>query len=127
MPFIDHNSLGAPLLEHLRSLNTVEAIDAKIAAFKNASKNLRTTARNVERRVDPEDRRSRRLRATRRGGDLRKRLRPRLLAAQERVLKPLAPAERASLIDMLVRVLEANDAYARPGNGRRKPRKFSTS
>jgi DNA-binding MarR family transcriptional regulator len=77
----------------------------------------------VERRVDPEDRRSRRLRATRRGGDLRKRMRPRLLAAQERVLKPLTPTERTSLIDMLVRVLEANDAYAKPGNGRRKPRK----
>ena len=45
------------------------------------------------------------------------------LAELPRVLKPLTPAERTSLIDMLVRVLEANDAYAKPGNGRRKPRK----
>jgi MarR family transcriptional regulator, temperature-dependent positive regulator of motility len=77
----------------------------------------------VTRRVDPKDRRSRLLRATRRGGELRKRLRPLMHAAQERVLEPLTRAERALLIDMLVRVLEANDAYAKPGNGRRKPRK----
>lgn len=81
----------------------------------------------VERRIDADDRRTRLLHATRRGVELRQRLRPIMLAAQEQVLAPLSKAERASLLDMLVRVLEANDAYARPGNGRRKPRKSSTS
>jgi hypothetical protein len=50
-----------------------------------------------------------------------------LLAAQERLLAPLAKAERAALLDMLVRVIEANDSYARPGNGRRKPRRRTST
>jgi len=29
------------------------------------------------------------------------------------------------LLDMLVRVIEANESYARPGNGRRKPQRNS--
>jgi len=79
----------------------------------------------VERQIDDDDRRARRLRVTRKGSALRDRLRPDLLAAQEQILLPLSRTERKALIDMLVRVLEANDAYARPGNGRRKPRKTS--
>jgi len=75
--------------------------------------------------LDPDDRRARRLHVTKRGADLRRRLRPALLAAQERLLSPLSKAERAALVDMLVRVIEANDSYARPGNGRRKPRRKS--
>jgi DNA-binding MarR family transcriptional regulator len=79
----------------------------------------------VKRALDPDDRRARRLYVTKRGTDLRRRLRPALLAAQERLLSPLSKAERAALLDMLVRVIEANDSYARPGNGRRKPRRKS--
>lgn len=79
----------------------------------------------VKREVDPDDRRARRLYVTRRGADLRRRLRPVLLAAQERLLAPLSKSERVALMDMLVRVIEANDSYARPGNGRRKPRRKS--
>jgi len=81
----------------------------------------------VERKIDDDDRRARRLRVTRKGSALRDRLRPGLLAAQEQILAPLSKLERKQLIDMLVRVLEANDAYVRPGNGRRKPRKTSHS
>jgi MarR family transcriptional regulator, temperature-dependent positive regulator of motility len=81
----------------------------------------------VKRQIDPDDRRARQLYATRRGTNLRHRLRPSLLAAQERLLAPLSKAERHSLLDMLVRVIEANDSYARPGNGRRKPRRQSDS
>jgi len=77
----------------------------------------------VRRQTDPNDRRARQLFVTRYGSTLRNRLRPSLIAAQERLLAPLSKAERSSLIDMLVRVIEANDAYARPGNGRRKPRR----
>ena len=79
----------------------------------------------VKRELDPNDRRARRLYVTRRGADLRRRLSPVLLAAQERLLAPLSKSERVALLDMLVRVIEANDSYARPGNGRRKPRRKS--
>jgi DNA-binding MarR family transcriptional regulator len=81
----------------------------------------------VKRQIDPADRRARQLFVTRRGAELRRRLRPSLLAAQERLLAPLVKAERAALLDMLARVIEANDAYARPGNGRRKPRRRADS
>jgi DNA-binding MarR family transcriptional regulator len=81
----------------------------------------------VKRQTDPDDRRARQLYVTRRGTDLRHRLRPSLLAAQQRLLSPLSKAERTALLDMLVRVIEANDSYARPGNGRRKPRRKSDS
>ena len=77
----------------------------------------------VRREIDAEDRRARQLFVTRDGSTLRNRLRPSLVAAQERLLAPLSKAERSALMDMLVRVIEANDTYARPGNGRRKPRR----
>ena len=79
--------------------------------------------RLVKRQIDPDDRRARQLYVTRQGAELRNRLRPSLIAAQERLLAPLSKTERSALMDMLVRVIEANDAYARPGNGRRKPRR----
>lgn len=81
----------------------------------------------IRRQIDPNDRRARQLYVTRRGTDLRRRLRPSLLSAQERLLAPLSKAERTALLNMLVRVIEANDSYARPGNGRRKPRRRSNS
>ena len=77
----------------------------------------------IERRIDPGDRRARKLHVTERGTSLRGRLRPTLLSAQERLLAPLSKAERAALLDMLVRVIEANKSYALPGNGRRKPKR----
>jgi MarR family transcriptional regulator, temperature-dependent positive regulator of motility len=79
----------------------------------------------VERKIDPADRRARKLYVTTQTIDLRHRLRPDLLAAQERLLAPLSKPERVALLDMLVRVIEANDSYARPGNGRRKPQRKS--
>jgi DNA-binding MarR family transcriptional regulator len=77
----------------------------------------------VERRVSGADRRARELRATRRAVELRDRMRPRVLAAQASVLEPLKPAERMLLIELLTRVVEANDAHARPGAGRRRPQR----
>ncbi len=75
----------------------------------------------IARRVNPEDRRARALRLTASGGKLRRRLRPALLAAQQRIMAPLSPDERALLLDLLSRVVDGNESYARPGNGRRKP------
>lgn len=74
----------------------------------------------VEQRLDPGDRRSRLLRLTPRGHALRQELRSAGRAAQERILAPLAPAERPLFVDMLTRLVEAHEAYARPGNGRRR-------
>ncbi|WP_051379418.1 MarR family winged helix-turn-helix transcriptional regulator [Bradyrhizobium murdochi] len=81
----------------------------------------------VKRQTDPGDRRGRQLFLTRRGTELRLRLRPSMLEAQERLLAPLTKTERAALLDMLARVVVANGCYARPGNGRQRPRRRSSS
>src|SRR5262249_37506330 len=74
----------------------------------------------VERRVDPDDQRARRLYLTPKGEKLLAQLRPRNLAANERVLAPLSPSERELFLNLLVRIIQANAIYARPGAGRRK-------
>jgi DNA-binding MarR family transcriptional regulator len=81
----------------------------------------------VERKIDPGDRRGRQLFLTPRATELFHRMRPSLLEAQERVLAPLTKTERASLLDMLARVVVTNGSYARPGHGRRKPRRRTDS
>jgi DNA-binding MarR family transcriptional regulator len=77
-------------------------------------------AGHVVRHVHPTDRRARELRLTEQGHALRTMLRPETLAVQDRILAPLAPAERAAFVDMLTRLVQAHDSYARPGNGRRR-------
>jgi DNA-binding MarR family transcriptional regulator len=74
----------------------------------------------IERRIKDGDRRARELYLTPKGRKLWRRLRPKTSAANERVLAPLAPHERELLLDLLIRVIEENRAYARPGAGRRK-------
>jgi MarR family transcriptional regulator, temperature-dependent positive regulator of motility len=74
----------------------------------------------IERRIAAQDRRARVLRLTTRGKALRTELRSAARASQERILSPLAPAERRRFIDMLTRLVERHEAYARPGNGRRR-------
>lgn len=80
----------------------------------------------IERRINGSDRRARELYLTPRGKKLQQRLRPKLRAANDRILSPLSSAERKLLIDLLVRVIEANQHHARPGAGRRKPRMMET-
>lgn len=77
----------------------------------------------LERRLDPANRRSRRLHLTPAGLLLRRRLQPAALAAQDRILAPLDPEERLVLVDMLTRLVERHGRYARPGNGRNPPRR----
>ena len=77
----------------------------------------------VERRVDRADRRARLLHATRAGLGMRRRYRAALLAAQARIMASLSAEEQDTLIGLLSRIVESNDAYARPGNGRRKPKR----
>jgi DNA-binding MarR family transcriptional regulator len=74
----------------------------------------------VDRRMNGADRRARELRLTGRGTRLFKRLLPRNLAACERILAGLTAKEQETLMDLLVRVIEWNEPYARPGLGRRK-------
>ena len=74
----------------------------------------------VERRVNSTDRRARLLYLTKKGQRLFERLRPAMLAVNERILAPLEPAERELLLDLLLRVIAGNWAHARPGAGRQK-------
>jgi len=74
----------------------------------------------VDRRINGADRRARALRLTDRGRSLCQKLRPRNAAANRLILAALTPKERETLMELLVRVIESNEAYARPGAGRRK-------
>ena len=76
----------------------------------------------VERRPNDLDRRVWMLRCTPLGQKIRKRLRPRGLATQERLLSCLEPADRELFIDLMSHVVTANEKYVRPGAGRRKPK-----
>jgi DNA-binding MarR family transcriptional regulator len=74
----------------------------------------------VERHFDDADRRVWRLRCTRRGLHTRKRLAPRALASQDRLLACLGPQDRKAFIDLMIRIVTANEKFIRPGAGRRK-------
>lgn len=74
----------------------------------------------VERRMNGIDRRTRQLFLTEKGITLRRRIIPDTRAANDRILEPLKPNEREVFLKMLIRVIEGNKKYARPGNGRRK-------
>jgi len=76
----------------------------------------------VERQPNDSDRRAWMLRCTPLGRKTRKRLRPRALATQEKLLSCLKPADRELFIDLMSRVVMANEKYVRPGAGRRKPK-----
>jgi MarR family transcriptional regulator, temperature-dependent positive regulator of motility len=80
----------------------------------------------IDRRLDPGDRRARILALTARGSKLRRKLRQPIAQAHDRIMSALSDAERQMLVDMLARVIEANDRYAKPGNGRRLPKRGTT-
>jgi DNA-binding MarR family transcriptional regulator len=75
----------------------------------------------IERKVSAHDRRARALRLTPHGQALRDRLRAEGQASQERILAPLSREEGRTFLELLRRLVEAHEAYARPGNGRRRP------
>jgi DNA-binding MarR family transcriptional regulator len=74
----------------------------------------------IDRQVDGADRRARFLRLTKEGNKLVRRLRPKTMAANHRLLGVLQPAEREVFLDLLIRVVEGNRELDRPGAGRRK-------
>jgi MarR family transcriptional regulator, lower aerobic nicotinate degradation pathway regulator len=80
----------------------------------------------VERQPNDSDRRVWMLRCTPLGHKTRKRLRPRALVTQERLLSCLKSTDRELFIDLMSRVVTANEKYVRPGAGRRKPKSRRT-
>ncbi len=77
----------------------------------------------LTRDVDAVDRRARVLRLTPEGEALRRRLRPRMLAANARVLEALSAEEATTLLTLMQRVVEHHAELARPGSARRMRRK----
>jgi DNA-binding MarR family transcriptional regulator len=75
----------------------------------------------VERRANGKDRRVWMLRATARGQEVRRRVGPKTILEQKRLLSCLTAEERASFLHLFRRVVAANDSLVRPGAGRRKP------
>ncbi len=105
-PGIDQNTLSARLaLDRTSTGALVQALEKKGL---------------VTRAVSSTDRRARVLNLTAKGTALHAKLRPKGEAAQAEILSVLSAAERKALIDMLVRVIDANEEYVRPGAGRRK-------
>lgn len=74
----------------------------------------------IDRRINGEDRRARQLSLTTKGRKALDGVRPKVRATNERLLKPLARSEQKQFIDFMVRLIEGNPGYARPGAGRRK-------
>jgi len=74
----------------------------------------------IARRVSDEDRRVRQLRLTLRGDSVHKRLAPIVRRRQDQLLATLGDAERDAFMQMLIRVIDANEELARPGTGRKK-------
>jgi DNA-binding MarR family transcriptional regulator len=81
----------------------------------------------VERQVNGNDRRGRILRLTPKGETLYDQLHVNVFATHDRVLEPLTARERELFIEMLLRIIKHNAAYARPGAGRRKRGSLQTA
>ncbi len=105
-PGIDQNGLAARL--------GIERSHVSLLVEELGSRGL------LDRHVNGADRRARLLRLTPKGEKLYRRVLPGNAAANDRILEPLTPHERKLLHDMLVRIIQRNGAYARPGAGRRK-------
>ena len=74
----------------------------------------------VARHISDTNRRARQLRLTPRGDIVHKRLAPIARRFQNQLLACLTAAERDAFMEMLVRVIDANEELARPGTGRKK-------
>jgi DNA-binding MarR family transcriptional regulator len=77
----------------------------------------------VARSTNPDDRRASAYTLTADGKALLRKLRPQSQAVAHRLLAPLSAAETETLLDLLARLVEAHELHARPGAGRRSPRK----
>jgi DNA-binding MarR family transcriptional regulator len=113
----------------LAAIEDVPGIDQKRLADRLAVDPVTTSKlldrlsklRLLRRKTNPADRRSRSLELTAKGAELRQAITPHFRAAHERLMSALSPSQQKNFIQMLVTLVEANEPYARPGNGRRKP------
>lgn len=105
----------------LQSVHNEPGIDQRTLASRIAQ-DTSTTAGVVERlqgrgwlqrAVDPTDRRVRRLHLTDAGRCVLAAAQPAMLRAQARILQPLADAERAQFMALLLRVVQHNNAHSR--------------
>lgn len=80
----------------------------------------------VRRDVNPQDRRAYAFTLTPEGEALRNTLAGPVRDVARRLLSPLTEAEAETLLSMLVRLVEAHEDHARPGAGRRPPRRSNT-
>ena len=67
----------------------------------------------LERSPNPQDRRTRHVDLTDTGRHLVTSLHGAMAKAQQRLLEPLRPAEREMLMDMMRRLVDANNQYSR--------------
>ena len=74
----------------------------------------------VERGVNPNDRRARRITVTPTGKEAFTRQTRQTAIAREKILGPLTAEERETFYDLLERIIAANEQYSIPGAGRRK-------
>jgi len=72
----------------------------------------------IERVLSATGRHSRGLRLTPAGLEVRERLRPAVIAAEDRVMAPLSQIERETLKDLITRVIRANEVKAADQNGK---------
>ncbi|MEI6162309.1 MAG: MarR family winged helix-turn-helix transcriptional regulator [Roseococcus sp.] len=79
----------------------------------------------VERGLNPEDRRAGAFALTPAGQALAAELAAPVREVAQRLLAPLNAAEAATLLELLVRLVDAHEVHARPGAGRRPPRRKS--
>ncbi len=77
----------------------------------------------VDRGVQEGDQRAGAFSLTPAGEALTTELMQRSRTTAERLLAPLAPEERDTLLSLLARLIEAHEAHARPGADRRPPRR----
>jgi MarR family transcriptional regulator, temperature-dependent positive regulator of motility len=108
-PGIDQKSLAARLA--IDAVTTSKLIDRM------------EQVRLVRRSADASDRRARVLVLTEAGARLRAEIIPKFRAAHARLMSALSPAQQKQFLEMLVVLIESNESYARPGNGRRKPQR----
>lgn len=108
-PGIDQKSLAARLA--IDAVTTSKLIDRM------------EQVRLVRRSADASDRRARVLVLTEAGARLRAEIIPKFRAAHARLMLALSPAQQKQFLEMLVVLIESNESYARPGNGRRKPQR----
>lgn len=67
----------------------------------------------LERRVNPQDKRSRQAAVTQKGAAIMQELQESMARSQKRLLQPLSPRDQKTFMSLLVKLVEANNQYGR--------------